>query len=89
MAICCFNRERAMDKTTNIIVVVFLAAIFLLGWSVASAAIPPPLDRSAASAARAFTSELPDKCKTPAGYTDEQWRQHMGHHPDRYAECLT
>jgi len=37
---------------------------------------------------KALTAELPDKCATPAGYTDESWRQHMGHHPDRYAECL-
>jgi len=37
---------------------------------------------------RALQAELPDKCATPAGYTDEAWRQHMGHHPDRYAECL-
>ena len=29
-----------------------------------------------------------DKCKTPAGYTDEQWKEHMGHHPDQYKECL-
>ncbi len=37
---------------------------------------------------KAMSSELPDKCETPAGYTDEQWREHMGHHPDLYAECL-
>ncbi len=29
-----------------------------------------------------------DICKTPAGYTDAQWREHMGHHPDQYKECL-
>jgi len=29
-----------------------------------------------------------DKCKTPAGYTDESWREHMSHHPDQYKECL-
>ncbi|GEM_PF-1587264 len=29
-----------------------------------------------------------DKCATPAGYTDQSWREHMSHHPDRYAECL-
>ncbi len=29
-----------------------------------------------------------DKCATPSGYTDEQWKEHMGHHPDMYAECL-
>lgn len=33
-------------------------------------------------------NELEDKCKTPPGYSDEQWRQHMSHHPDRYKECL-
>ena len=37
---------------------------------------------------RAISSELPDKCATPEGYTDQQWRDHMSHHPDRYAECL-
>ena len=29
-----------------------------------------------------------DKCTTPQGYTDAQWREHMGHHPEMYAECL-
>ncbi|MBI2579809.1 MAG: hypothetical protein HYW27_02815 [Candidatus Aenigmarchaeota archaeon] len=37
---------------------------------------------------RALAAQLPDKCATPPGYTDESWRQHMGHHPDQYAECL-
>jgi len=29
-----------------------------------------------------------DKCAVPAGYTEEKWREHMSHHPDRYKECL-
>ncbi len=29
-----------------------------------------------------------DICKTPSGYTDQQWTEHMSHHPDRYEECL-
>jgi hypothetical protein len=37
---------------------------------------------------KALSSELQDKCATPPGYTDEQWKQHMSHHPDRYRECL-
>jgi len=37
---------------------------------------------------KALQVELPDKCKTPQGYTEEQWREHMSHHPDRYQECL-
>ncbi len=27
-------------------------------------------------------------CATPAGYTDAQWKTHMSHHPDMYAQCL-
>ncbi|MBI4177077.1 MAG: hypothetical protein HY516_01810 [Candidatus Aenigmarchaeota archaeon] len=34
------------------------------------------------------SSGQPDKCKTPSGYTDDEWREHMGHHPAVYAECL-
>ena len=30
-----------------------------------------------------------DKCKTPPGYTDESWKDHMSHHPDKYKECLS
>ncbi len=37
---------------------------------------------------KAVSSELQDKCATPPGYTDEQGIEHMGHHPDMYAECL-
>ena len=34
------------------------------------------------------TPQLPDKCAVPPGYSEAQWREHMGHHPDSYAECL-
>lgn len=37
---------------------------------------------------KALQSELQDICATPPGYTDETWREHMSHHPDRYKECL-
>ena len=30
-----------------------------------------------------------DKCKPAPGYTEESWREHMGHHPDIYKECLS
>ena len=29
-----------------------------------------------------------DKCKTPAGYADKEWKEHMSHHPEQYAGCL-
>ncbi|MBI2583358.1 MAG: hypothetical protein HYW25_01705 [Candidatus Aenigmarchaeota archaeon] len=41
-----------------------------------------------AAAGGAGTSQFPDKCAVPEGYTEEEWIQHMGHHPDLYAECL-
>lgn len=38
---------------------------------------------------KAIAAQNPsDICATPAGYTDEQWRTHMSHHPDMYAGCL-
>ncbi len=37
---------------------------------------------------RALQSELEDKCAVPDDYTEEEWLQHMSHHPDRYKECL-
>ena len=27
-------------------------------------------------------------CLPPAGYTEAEWREHMGHHPDQYKQCL-
>jgi rhodanese-related sulfurtransferase len=38
---------------------------------------------------KAVGSELEDKCKTPEGYTDEGWKEHMSHHPDRYVGCFS
>lgn len=36
-------------------------------------------------------NSVEDKCNPPAGssYTEESWREHMGHHPDIYKECLS
>lgn len=30
-----------------------------------------------------------DKCAPQPGYTEEQWREHMSHHPNIYGECLS
>lgn len=38
---------------------------------------------------KAVSSEVNDKCATPPEYTDEAWKEHMSHHPDRYRECLS
>ena len=30
-----------------------------------------------------------DKCKPESGYTEQEWREHMSHHPNIYRECLS
>ena len=35
------------------------------------------------------SAEGNNKCETPEGYTDQEWKDHMSHHPDRYKECLS
>jgi hypothetical protein len=37
---------------------------------------------------KAKEAQTEDPCAAPEGYTDESWRQHMGHHPDQYEDCL-
>ncbi len=29
-----------------------------------------------------------DICAVPAGTDPEEWKQHLSHHPDKYAQCL-
>ena len=48
-----------------------------------------PAAYSTAQTQQFFNSEVAtDICKTPQGYTAEQWKEHMSHHPDRYAQCF-
>ena len=35
------------------------------------------------------SAEGSNKCETPSGYTNQEWKEHMSHHPDKYKECLT
>lgn len=78
-------RGKNMDKRATIAIIVFVA-IFLgfVAYEVYSAGN----SHTEAKYAAAISAELQDKCATPQGYTNEQWREHMGHHPDMYAECL-
>ena len=41
-----------------------------------------------AAPARGQATGQPDKCIPPAGTSQEEWTEHMGHHPDMYRECL-
>lgn len=74
-----------MEKDKIILSAILVVGIIIFSMAVYST-IATPYSQEAYK--KALNSELSNKCATPAGYTDEQWRQHMGHHPDRYAECL-
>ena len=30
-----------------------------------------------------------EKCKPDLGYTEQEWKEHISHHPDIYKECLS
>ena len=30
-----------------------------------------------------------EKCTKEPGYTEQEWKEHMGHHPNIYRECLS
>lgn len=70
------------DKTSVIILIVAIVIFSLIIYSLINS-------RFGTNYQSAIASENPlDKCKTPQGYTDQEWREHMGHHPDKYRECL-
>jgi rhodanese-related sulfurtransferase len=80
-----------MDIDKIISVALIVAAAGALLWSVMSFINTDTGDKVLGSAEyfkAAVSAELPDKCQTPDGYTDEEWAEHMSHHPDRYAECF-
>jgi len=35
-----------------------------------------------------ISNDVGGKCEPAPGYTVKQWREHMSHHPNIYAECL-
>lgn len=72
-----------MDKTLAVFGVIF---VLVLGVVLASYAQSTQYYGTAYK--KALASQLPDKCATPPGYSEQEWREHMGHHPDQYRECL-
>ncbi len=41
-----------------------------------------------AYAAAIASQNASNVCTPPQGYTQEQWQQHISHHPDQYAKCF-
>ena len=67
---------------------VLLAGVFLLLQPPASVPVQQELAPGFMQLAqKAGAGEIPDKCKAPPGTDPEQWKQHLGHHPDQYGDC--
>ena len=81
-----------MNVEKIIISALVVAALSGLAWSITDfingSKQSARLQNTPANFAQAVESELADKCATPADYTDEEWQEHMSHHPDRYQECF-
>lgn len=50
---------------------------------------PNKLENTPSNFAQLASKENPnDICAVPAGTDPEEWKQHLSHHPDKYAQCL-
>ncbi|HLC93166.1 MAG TPA: hypothetical protein VJH23_05675 [archaeon] len=50
---------------------------------------PDKLENTPSNFAQFTSNENPeDICAVPAGTDPGQWKEHLGHHPDKYAQCL-
>ena len=80
-----------METTNAILLVVVVAGALIAASAMAYSYLPAQGSQAQYTQQqfqKALASELPDKCATPAGYSDQDWKEHMGHHPDLYKECL-
>ena len=85
-----------MSKVEKILFA-FLGLVLVLGtvwvlvgwqnWRKLSSPVSP--DGQPLNYVQAKQAEDPaNSCAPPAGYTEESWREHMGHHPEQYKQCL-
>ena len=80
-----------VSYSNAIVALLVIAGIAVLGTAVLKLGEKPAnvqLENTQENYQQFVGAELSDKCAVPPGYTEEAWREHMGHHPDRYAECL-
>ena len=81
-----------MKKEDMIVIALLVIVLIVVGFTFFTLINPSWVssgNQAVGSYQEAISSEQENICATPFGYTDEQWREHMGHHPDRYAECFS
>ncbi len=86
------------SKHKAMVFVAAIVSITLIYWSISASsdnssndaknAVTDVSEHTEERYRKAVEAETKDPCATPDGYTDDAWREHMSHHPDRYKECL-
>ena len=79
------NNEKfaAVILAIALIIGVLVVALSFLGF------FTPKLENNASNYNFLVSKENPnDICAVPAGEDPVQWREHLGHHPDKYSQCL-
>jgi hypothetical protein len=98
------RRHDMDNKNKALILVIVVLSLALLYWSVSAStksgapAVKEPTEKEAVtnipehseeSFKSAQEAESPDDpCAAPEGYTEDAWKEHMGHHPGMYKDCL-
>ena len=75
----------------KILTAVFAGAIVIGAMALYFSATSQPnrLENTQSNFEQFIINENPDDiCAVPAGTDLEQWKEHLGHHPDKYAQCL-
>ena len=78
-----------MDKLFMGITALVLIGVLLVGMSMMRVLTPSSLEKNTQNF-QAFNAKADpdDKCAVPPGQDPVAWREHLGHHPDLYADCL-
>lgn len=73
---------------TGILAVAIIAGVALLYFSL-SGTPGKNLENNAQNFQQLSAKENPnDICAVPPGEDPVKWEEHLGHHPDKYAQCL-
>ena len=82
-------QKKKWDIEAILLIVLVIVVIISIGFMAYTLIFQGSYSTTSQSYQRALGAENPDDiCATPEGYSDEQWREHMSHHPDRYIGCL-
>ncbi len=72
-----------MDKEKLVLAILVVLVIGALAWTLYSTFYGADYKKAISA------EDKNDLCKAPEGYTQQEWEEHMSHHPDGYKECLS